>query len=388
MDTDVSDVERSVSRNTAEAQAAKVEEVALLATLNAQRDDLLAQLQAVTAKRDASAETLAGIEKSIDVERANFNPQYEAIADKKAAIESLKVETSNQESLFEAKSTALDTAWGQAVESHTSIHTNVETLLSKEDDHEDAIQSLRSALNDDVVALQADTQRKQVEQSLVDEQKTVAASLDEFMVANSVYTSEMGTLQGQIASVQKAIDQMEQELPTLDGQKKAAAATRNFKEAGKISKDIAALTETLGQKQAELKTMQETKAKKEADNEEANLQLVALQAEVTAKETAAAAKTFEHLNLRRAELQGRIDVSGEEGSDSSLLDSQLSLAAAEAEALAAKYGFDVVQTVNAVKPTRPPERARTAVKLPSLPKQVPPPSPFLPLRHHALISAV
>ena len=75
------------------------------------------------------------------------------------------------------------------------------------------------------------------------------AELNDFKAGNMAYTTEMAMIESQIAQLQVAVDQLYVRLPGLEGEKKAAAASRNFKEAGRLSKEITAAKEELAAKQ-------------------------------------------------------------------------------------------------------------------------------------------
>ena len=98
---------------------------------------------------------------------------------------------------------------------------------------------------------------------------------------------------GQIGSLQAAVDTLGQKIPTLEGEKKAAAAARNFKEAGRLSKEIAAASSEKEEKEKELGAQKAAKAQKEADNSEAAAKLVQLEGAVGNQEKTVGSTQFD-----------------------------------------------------------------------------------------------
>ena len=199
------------------------------------------------------------------------------------------------------------------------------------------------------------------------------ADLEEFNLANASYTAEMAGLEGQIGALQAALDTIGQKIPSLEGEQKAAAAARNFKEAGRLKKLITEAQGDQETKKAELETQKAAKAAKEAENSEAAAQLVALEGAVAAQEKKIGSTQFDGLVQSISEAQGRltaVKTADPDASDCGLLEAKLELFTGQAQALTTKYSLGPVERP-AVAPASIETRERIVASTPELPKPKP-----------------
>ena len=290
---DFAATEAQVASNTAGPTAEKQAEDARLVTLNAKVDDLTRQLQEATAERDASQAKVAEIASVIDKERENFKPKYAEIEQEKQRLAAVDKQADSDRAVVEGRQKALEEQWAAAEESRAKLVAAIQGIADQEDEHLDAIDLIKHNLrvDKDMAKKQADRERTldAPEAELVRLKK----ELEEFNTANASYTAEMAGLDGQIGSLQAAVDTLGQKIPTLEGEKKAAAAARNFKEAGRLSKEIAAAGAEKEEKEKELGAQKAAKAQKEADNSEAAAKLVQLEGAVGNQEKTVGSTQFD-----------------------------------------------------------------------------------------------
>ncbi len=365
-------VEQQVATSVAGPTAEKEAEDARLAQLNAKVEDLARQLAAATAERDESQAKLAGIVTVIDEERAKYTDKYAAIDAEKARIAQVDQQADSDRAAVEARQAALEKAWAQAEESRGKIVEAITGIAAQEDEHLHAIDEIQHAISLDKEMAKNEAEREAALSAPEAELAKLKADLDEFNLENASYTAEMAGIDGVIGGLEATIDALGQKIPALEGEQKAAAAARNFKEAGRLKKELTEAQGTREAKQAELTTQKSAKAAKEAENSEAAAKLVSLEASVTAQEKTIGSTQFKGLVQSIAEVQGRLAAVqlADPAADSALLKAKLELFTGQAEALTQKYSLGPVE-----RPVVPPAtistRERTPVSTPELPKPKP-----------------
>ena len=366
-------VEQQVASSVAGPTAEKKSEDERLASLNAKVEDLTRQLAAATAERDESQAKLNGIVAVIDQERANYNDKYAAIDAEKARIAQVDKQADEDRAVVESRQAALEQAWAQAEESRTKIVEAIQNIASQEDDHLDAVDLIEHTVKLDKEMAAKQAGREAALSAPEAELLKLKADLEEFNLANASYTAEMAGLEGQIGALQAALDTIGQKIPSLEGEQKAAAAARNFKEAGRLKKLITEAQGDQETKKAELETQKAAKAAKEAENSEAAAQLVALEGAVAAQEKKIGSTQFDGLVQSISEAQGRltaVKTADPDASDCGLLEAKLELFTGQAQALTTKYSLGPVERP-AVAPASIETRERIVASTPELPKPKP-----------------
>ena len=371
-EADFAATEAQVASNVAGPTAEKESESARLTSLQAKVEDLTRQLAAATAERDESQAKLSGIESVIDDERAKFNDTYSGIDAEKARISQVDAQADADRAAVEARQAALETAWASAEDSRAKIVEAIQGIADQEDEHLDAVDLVQHALalDKDMAAKEAarEAALSGPEAALV----KLTVELDEFNLANASYTAEVALLDGAIGALNAAVDDLGQKIPAMEGEQKAAAAARNFKEAGRLKKELTEAQGTLEAKKAELETQKGAKATKVSENSAAAAQLVELESKVAGAEKKLGSTQFDGLVQSISEVVGRIDATkaADASADCALLEAKLELFTGQANALTAKYELGPVDR-SAVAPAGIEKRARTEVSTPELPKPKP-----------------
>ena len=263
---DYAATEAQVASNVAGPTAEKEAESARLTAFQAKVEDLTRQLAAATAERDESQTKLSGIEGVIDEERAKFNDKYSAIDAEKARVSQVDAQADADRAAVEARQAALETAWASAEDSRTKIVEAIQGIADQEDEHHDAVDLVQHALALDKDMAAKEASREAAMTGPEAELVKLTVELDEFNAANASYTAEVALLDGAIGALNAAVDDLGQKIPAMEGDQKAAAAARNFKEAGRLKKELTEAQGTLGEKKAELETQKAAKAAKVSDN--------------------------------------------------------------------------------------------------------------------------
>jgi predicted nucleic acid-binding Zn-ribbon protein len=197
---------------------------------------------------------------------------------------------------------------------------------------------------------------------------TVKGDLHEVESANSEFADGMRVLQTETAQLQAALARYEQQLPDLEGQKTAAASTRNFKEASRLNGEIKRVQGEQEEAKARLATLQATIAQKESQNADVSKKLSAMQKAVDVAEKAVHTDRFDTLKAYIAKLKARV-ATGDEF-NTAFSQAQLDMATSEANEIAERLGLETVGSVEADTVSLPQIDAVT-VDVSNLPAPVP-----------------
>eukprot|EP00984_Skeletonema_dohrnii_P000712 scaffold212_cov108-Skeletonema_dohrnii-CCMP3373.AAC.9 len=284
------------------------------ATLNNELSSYNGSIQSVRSKYSRQLGRLEKKERSVKESRAEWQVEHESVEKAKVAHESV-VAAHSEEMLTREK-----------------IIEEIKVEVSVAHDFEDIVTSAFDAtefIGDDNQAFDSDVLKYE-------------AAVDE---ANNNVISAESTIQ----SLQEELSTFDVRVPILEAEKKVAAAKRDFKAAGKASKEI---KDALARKeQCEAELSGEATERKQAAKEE--LQKVTLLLEekksiAAEKGKEASLKRIETLRERIAHLQSVVKELGVDPTDSDsinvacvgafVIDSQISVLEAEGKALGEKYG--------------------------------------------------
>ena len=292
------------------------------ATLNNELSSYNGSIQSVRSKYSRQLGRLEKKERSVKESRAEWQVEHESVEKAKVAHESV-VAAHSEEMLTREKII-------EEIKGEVSVAHDFEDIVTSAFDATEIIGDGNQTFDSDVLKYEA----------AVDEAN------------NNVISAE-----STIRSLQEELSTFDVRVPILEAEKKVAAAKRDFKAAGKASKEI---KDALARKeQCEAELSGEAMERKQAAKEE--LQKVTLLLEETKSIAAekgkeASLKRIETLRERIAHLQSVVKELGVDPTDSDsinvacvgafVIDSQISVLEAEGKALGEKYGgweTDVVE---------------------------------------------
>lgn len=291
-------------------------------------------------------ESINKAEKDIDVVRNRYSRQLKRIADRESGILKTKSEVESDVEQLKA----------QKKEFHEKIQgyeTNIATFGKR-------IVSVRKEMR--AAALLAsvlEVQETRREQSLM-RKKQQTAELSSLSDAAAIAEQSFVMLRKQHDELEKslsihrnAIASAESLIPRLEGEKKTAAAQRNFKEAARISKDIKALEkdrataeEMVEVVEMELQDLKERIDKREVEFEEKKNELKAVEKQLELTTLQELWKEAKHLrvSIRKMEKFKSEGIAAESGIDfrsSALLLVQAELEACSIQVEALEHKYDV-----------------------------------------------
>eukprot|EP01043_Picozoa_sp_COSAG02_P028802 COSAG02_NODE_1763_length_11027_cov_4.235267_2_plen_1151_part_00 len=361
-------VDKEVDQRTESIRADKEQHNQTIAAIDDQIAELQRQIEVKQAERQAEIDAIAVIDNQIHDERQAFAEELKDISERTELIAQKRADCESKKQAMETQWSVLD-EYRSSAQTHRESYSEVINTLCKD---ADAVQRDKSMLGFWLACIDED---QQVEQGAQHRQEllkakltTAKGDLHEVESANSEFADGMRVLQTETAQLQAALARYEQQLPDLEGQKTAAASTRNFKEASRLSGEIKRVQGEQEQATSRLTTLQATIAQKESQNANVSKKLSAMQKAVDVAEKAVHTDRFDTLKTYIAKLQGRVAIGDE--FNTAFSQAQLDMAASEANEIAERLGLKTVGSVEADTVSLPQIDAVT-VDVANLPAPVP-----------------
>lgn len=368
VDTEQITVDTEVDKRTETIRADKVEHEKTILTIDEQIAELERQIQVKQTERQAETDAINGIDGQIYEERQNFSTQLTDIAERTELIK-------QQRDDCEAKKQAMDIQWEVLDEhradaqDHRTQYANVITEICEQTDQ---VQQEKAMLSFWLICIEED---QSAEQGAVHRQAQlkvkfdkVSADLQEVASANSEFADGMRVLTTESTQHQAALARYEQQLPDLEGQKAAAASTRNFKEASRLNGEIKRVNGEQEQATAKMSTLSASISQKEAQNADVSMKLTAMQKAVDVAQQALHTDRFETLKSQIAKLKARVASADEVNAAS--FQAQLDVASGEAKEITRMADLGSADAVDAEQISLP-EVAAVSVDIVALPPPVP-----------------
>ncbi|KAI5081055.1 hypothetical protein GOP47_0004238 [Adiantum capillus-veneris] len=155
--------------------------------------------------------------------------------------------------------------------------------------------------------------------------------------------SEKVKLQQESLSATQQISSIEKRLPEVEAEKKLAAGSRNFKEAGRLAAEAKALLSNKERKVAESRRVTKDLQVLEQELEIRTKDLTDLESQLRTKEKTAAKARYERLRLLAAATRDERDAASEleDFEEAKSLDVEAAAADKEADDIQNEFGFDV-----------------------------------------------
>lgn len=343
--TEQESVDSQVDQRTEGIRAEKDEHIKTIETIDEQIAELERQIAAKQAERQTETNAISVIDTQVYEERQTFSVQLTDIAERTDLIGQKRFEC-------ESKKQAMETQWRVleeyriSAQAHREQYAEVIKTLCQDTD---AVQEDKSMLSfwlgcieEDQNAEQGATHRQgQLKAKLT----AVSRDLQEVESANSDFADGMRVLQTESTQLQAALSRYEQQLPDLEGQKTAAASTRNFKEASRLNGEIKRVQGEQEQATARLTALNGSIAQKESQNADVSMKLSALQKAVDVAEKAVHTDRLETLKSHVAKLKARVATADQ--FNAAFAQAQLDMATGEANEIAKRLNLETVDSVKA-----------------------------------------
>jgi len=329
------ELESQITEETKEFEEKRVEASEKLEVVDKEIEELRKKLAEAEGKAATLKKEISSYNTSIQGVRSKYSRQLVRLVKKERSVKESRAEWQvEQESVEKAKAAheSVVAAHSEEMLTREKLLEEIKAEVSAAHDFEDIVSSAFDAtevIGDDNQEFDTDVLKYE-------------AAVDE--ANNNVISAE-----SKIQNLQDEISTFDVRVPILEAEKKVAAAKRDFKAAGKASKEIKDALARKEQCEAELsgEAMERKKAAKE-ELQKVTLLLEEKKSIAAEKGKEAGLKRMETLREKIAHLQSFVKESGVDSGDSDsinvacvgafVIDSQISVLEAEGKALGEKYG--------------------------------------------------
>jgi hypothetical protein len=223
--------ERGIERQTKDYQLEQDRLSTLNKNLLTEIEELRRQLEAKVSEQERIASELASVDEKIDAIRSKFKKQLDRVSKKQE--KALEERNANEQELQ-----GIRKKLNEISEQEEKIRLTVETYV----EHQTNALALKDEIGQEM--LQLENRNKVREKLMVGMNKSreiyqeEAYKLKQLEESLAKTESILKKIDLDIESTLDSIQKMEDRIPVLEKDKKAAAAARNFLEANKLSKDI------------------------------------------------------------------------------------------------------------------------------------------------------